>query len=168
MLGPPQHVKPPVLFRLLLRRPRPWIAIDYRVPGAEGVPLCVRALRAAELAECFDTAGECASEARTGRVSCELIARALTLPGGALAFRSAEHAADALDARTADVLAGEVSRALDIVSPFYSMIDHVLWKRALVQGARHPHNGHDALTLGSCVSFAFGYGVSRVTYHPER
>jgi hypothetical protein len=163
--GPPPGVSPARLFRLLLRRPRPEIPIAYRIRGAEDVPLRVRALSSADEAAVAEAA-EGWGDAGPSRAADEFVFRALLTQDGP-AFASPDEVG-ALDSTDALSLAKEVRAALDVISPNYARSDVEAWGRALKQGARAGGNWADAIALGGCVDYAFGYGVGRLVERPDR
>lgn len=145
----PSGWTPERLFRLLLRTPRPALPIAYRVPGAEHIPLDVRALRPLEEAALIDTVAAQPEAARAGAFAAQLVAATLWTPKG-LAFPSAE-AVGQLYSDEADALASAVLAALEVVSPSYRSGDEEAWRLWLGQGARHISNLALTFRLGGCV-----------------
>lgn len=165
MSRPPPDIAPARLFRLLLRRPRPEIPIAHRIRGAEDVPLRVRALASADEAA-VDEAAEGWGDAGPSRAADEFVYRALLTQDGP-AFASPDEVG-ALDSTDALSLARAVRAALDVISPSYARSDVEAWMRVLKQGARAAGNWADAIALGGCVDWAFGYGVGRLVERPDR
>jgi hypothetical protein len=166
---PPRHITPARLFRLLLRRPHPWIEIPGRLRGAEETPLAVRALASLEWGEARDAAeGHADADARIGRLQSELVARALVLTDGTPVFAHAAQVAELLDAPEVAELGGDVLRALAVVGPTYAGSDAAAWASALAKGARDASNLHAAFVLGRCVDVSLGSGLRAVVSRPDR
>lgn len=165
MIQPPRDVEPGRLFRLLLQRPRPITSLACRIRGAENVALRVRAISGIDEAAIAD-ASEGPDEVRGSRAAAELVHRALLAPGGP-AFASADEVGH-LGADEALALARAVRAALDVISPTYVLHDGAAWDRVLRRGASAPGNWAEALSLGGCVDYAFGYGVGRSIERPDR
>jgi hypothetical protein len=134
-----------------------------------GVPLFVRALRAADEAAAID-AGLAAplEELRISRALRELLARCVWTRGG-LAFASAE-ALGNLPAARLQALASEALDALARISPTYARSKWEAWHRRLELGAQHPSNFHDAAAVASCVDMipAGWGGGGGFTARPDR
>jgi hypothetical protein len=109
----------------LLQLPRPTIAIEHRVLGAEGIALGVRAVTSAEW-----------GEAEGNPVSISAIA---LLANGRPAFRSAAEIL-CLPAPEVDALVSAVGTALARVSPCKGLSNANAWQRVLLDGATHPLN----------------------------
>lgn len=166
---PPKDVAPARLFRLLLRRPRPWIEIPGRLRDAEDTPLAARALTALEWAEARDAADErTGAEARLGRLQTELVARALVLEDGSRVFAHAAEVAELLDEPEVGELAADVLRALTIVGPTYSGSDAAAWATVLARGARDITSLSLTYVLGRCVDVSLGSGLRVVVSRPDR
>jgi hypothetical protein len=162
---PPAGVAPAKLFRLLLRRPRPEIAIAHRIRGVEHIPLRVRSLSSADDSDIAE-AGEGWGDAAGSAIAGEFVARALLTNDGP-AFASAAEVG-ALDTHEAMRLALAVKAALDIISPSYTRHDVAAWGKALKDGAKDVRNLTDAIALGGCVDYALGFSTGRVVERPDR
>jgi len=143
-LRPPKGVAPERLFRLLTRKPRPRLALEHRVAGADDIELHVVALTGAEEADCFD-AGDVGTPEGRSAVSAALITASLHTAAGR-AFR-AEREALLLPASDFDLLATAVIGALGTVSPTDWRADRGAWDLALRIGARHPKNIAQAVAM---------------------
>jgi hypothetical protein len=166
---PPRHVSPARLFRILLRRPRARIAIPGRLRGAEETPLFAQALTGLEWGEARDEAdGLAAPEARIGRLSCGLIARALVLDDGARVFADAAEAAELLEEPEVHDLGADVLRALAVIGPTYAHSDAGAWAAVLAAGARDAANLHTAFVLGRSIDVSLGSGLRAVVSRPDR
>lgn len=135
---PPRDVLPERLFRLLLRRPRPILPIDLRLPVAPHVALSVRGLTALEDAEVADVDPALPQELVRSTLMRRLIAAHL-LADGALAFASAEEVGGLTEHELA-TLGRAVFTAATIISPTYRASSQEAWRAALEQGARHSSN----------------------------
>jgi hypothetical protein len=152
------------LFRLLLQRPRATAPIDYRIRGAEDVPLRVRALSSIDEAEIGDSDGP--SDQRMARAATEIIHRSLLTPQG-LAFASPDEVGALMSTEAAE-LARACRLALDTISPTYTRHDVEALNRKLIEGGKADGNWPTALALGGCVDVSYGYGIARTSERPDR
>jgi hypothetical protein len=153
VLEPPKNIEPGRLFRLLLRRPRPWLALNYRIRGLERFALTVRALKSIEYAEALE-------EGPLGPlVAC------LRLASGEPAFGGVADLAG-LRFDEAERLQGAANEALATVSPLYGYANPRSWNVALMKGAAE--NAHEAFALGSSYDTSYGWGVVRTAPRPDR
>lgn len=155
---PPKDEPPGRLFRLLLDT-HPERVLSYRVQGAEGIPLRVRALRGIDRALVEDEAARAPVAARDGAFVRGLIAAALWTPDGP-AFSSPD-AAGALPLAELLTLGKHVGEALAICSPTYATSDAKAWEKVLEEGAFAPGNVHETVALAGCIDVGFGLIVAR-------
>lgn len=155
----PPDVPKHLLFRGLLRRPRPQQQLKFRVPCAAHIRLFVRALKSVEYAEVFEAADAVEVEQlSTSAITSELIAVSVYTPKGR-AFMSG---AEVLRLRGEEMamLGIEVLDALHRVSPTFQRSETAAWRMALKEGAQHPSNFNDALTMyRSCDRVAMSNAV---------
>jgi len=144
---PPFHVPPDVLFRRMLELPRPSKAIDYRIRGAEHIPLVVRAVTWHD---------------EVDGTMLSYIQRSLWTPDGQ-AFGSADDVGSMAESEVAD-LANAVFEALLEVSPSYQRAGWPSWVDQLKIGAADWRNLTTAIALADCVD----EGCSATRPHPER
>lgn len=147
MIDPPADVAPEVLFRKLLELPRPSVDIDYRVAGAEQIPLRVQALTAAELAG-----------------SAAYVAFRALLIGTRPAFGSVAELEQLFAVRELEQLRKAVMTGLARCAPVDGRSNWTRWQSALLAGARHITNHSTAYALGSQVELLGKLAISR----PER
>lgn len=151
--SPPQEVPKHILFRSLLERPRPRWPLKFRVPCAPDIQLYAVALRGIEHAEALE-ANEGAEEAQgqadgeqltVTAIAADLVARAVHTRRG----RAFSGAAEVLMLRGDEVavLGLDVLNALHRISPTYQQSNVDAWRMALKEGAQHPSNFHEALTM---------------------
>lgn len=160
LLGPPAHVEPARLFRLLIQRPRPRLPLTWRASAAPHVALYVVALRGVEQEEAHD-----ASKARGGppdvqqrALWAELAVRSLRTDDGPALGSAAQ--LDGLPGHEGAALLGALATALATISPTYGWSDWPAWDRALRKGAEHRSNYGEALTMGACADFGAMGGSS--------
>lgn len=159
---PPAGVAPERLFRLLLRRPRPWAPVDY--PAAPA-PLHVRALTPYEIACAMDvdlpdgfpkSAG--ADHALAGIVTASLWEQ------GGPAFASPEQAGQMPQREWTRLMTAALS-ALYGVMPSRSFCSEPQWREwelTLEKGAKHSSNLTETMRIHACHDVAVGFaGVSR-------
>lgn len=168
---PPDDVPPQRLFRLLVRRPRPWQPIAYRYPAAPDVALHVRALTPLELAEALDDAGDegAPAEVASDRAMGRVVVAGLWEDHGPV-FTSAEQAArmphqawgSLMDAALRGLAGIMPSRAL------CSADEWAEWRKALDKGARHPSNMGEAFRMRDCHDLVLGWRGSVRRFRPER
>lgn len=143
---PPADIKPHLLFKGLLRRPRPRKALRFRIRGAEGVQLYARALKSIEKSEAMDLEPDTEVE-RVGLslITAELVSMSVwTLRGRA--FHTAEQVLQ-LDGPEISALANEVLDAHHYISPTFRYSDIVAWGTVLKVGAKHPSNLFEAMAM---------------------
>lgn len=158
---PPKDEPPGRLFRSLLD-PHPERSLAYRIQGAQGISLRVRALRGVDRARVEDEAARATEAARGGAFVRGLVAAALWTPDGP-AFSSPD-AAGALSLGELLELGHHVVEALAICSPTYSGSDVKAWERVLEEGALAPGNVNETIALAGCVDVGFGM----ITARPDR
>ena len=154
---PPKNIKPEVLFRRLSAYPGSVQDIAYKVTGAEGVSLSVRAMASHEIYSLIDDADD-----KPAGIVC-----ATLLADGERAFSSPEEIFRLHKEEVAS-LYQEVAEALISISPLYSSIDHVKWMAVLKKGAIHPTNISTALAMSECVDTLVGGGGTIRLNRPDR
>lgn len=162
MRGPPEGVSPARLFRLLLRRPRPWLAIDLSVAGHSG-GFSVQALSVAEVGDVLDAVDDGPAEVRRDIVAAELAARCLRL-NGEPCFESADAMGRLLDEDEAELVVAAVGNALGTIGPRFPPCDFERWLHVVKEGASHHENIMRAHMLAGCVDS----GWRSETARPER
>lgn len=164
--APPADIKPPELFRSLLRLPRPIAPIQFQFTGLEHPKLTVWALSAIEVAETLDAASGLTGEAHTDAVLCGLTARALRANGKQV-FRSSDDVQQLPDTEMQSLVA-EVANTLSRISPSYRVSHVGLWREALVEGARDTAHASLVRGLGGAYDIAGGIDKPRIIERPER
>ena len=162
MLPPPPEVPPARLFRLMLRRPRPWLAIDLSIAGIRRGVSCV-ALTTRDWAEVWDAHEDQPEEAREHWRQIEVVARSLHLEGKPLGMGAPE-LADSLHDYELTRAVQALSPALATVSPQRGTYDPEAWMRALRTGAREIRNERRAFAL----AMSFDPGWSHNVPRPDR
>jgi hypothetical protein len=162
MIGPPEGVSPARLFRLLLRRPRPWLAIDLSVAG-HSVGFSVQALSVAEVGDVLDAVEDGRPEMRSDIVSTELAARCLRL-NGEPCFENAAAMRSVLESDEAERVIEAVGMALATIGPRFPPCSFDRWLHHVKEGASHHENIMRAHMLAGCVDSGWRTEASR----PER
>lgn len=167
---PPEDTPPARLFRLLIRRPRPWQPIAYRYPGALHVALHVRALTPPELAEALDVdAGDTPDAVVSDTALSRVIVAGLWEDRGPV-FTSTEQA-DRMPHREWSRLMDAALRGLGAVMPtraLCSVDDWKAWRATLLKGALHPSNLGEVFRMRDCVDIAIGWSGHSKRPRPDR
>lgn len=145
--GPPKHVPPERLFRLLLGRPRPVLPLELRLDFAPKVALAARALTPWEDESARDVPPDLPTAARASQILQRLVVGAL-LADGEPALRSTADLGG-FSERELGVMGAAVMGALDVVSPALRRIDRTLWNAYLEAGAKHGSNGSIVNAIGA-------------------
>ena len=149
---PAKEVPRHLLWRSLLRRPRPRKLLEYRHPAAPTVKLYVVALRGLEDAAIFgDSDGEAdfvEKQLRSSRVIAELVCQTLWTP----TQRAFDTSEVVMRMPTSEVtrLGNAVFEALAEISPVYWRCNSDAWTEALKEGAQHPTNRNEAALMYHC------------------
>jgi hypothetical protein len=124
-------VPPGKLFRLLLRRPRPVLRIDYRLDVASHVTLYAQALTAPERAIVQDAEP----------AECDSLYLWLSLVdvAGAPVFAHREQTHHLQD-HEVEALIDAVVKAHRVIAPSQNTCDYKAWQEALVAGAKDPYS----------------------------
>lgn len=163
-LEPPKHITPERLFRILSDPEGPRLAIDYRITGAENVPLEVRAPTARAFAIALDQEGDdtTSKEAAQRRA---LIATTLW-SGGMRAFGTFGEVGQ-LYASEFAALEEAVLVALEVVAPSSCYSHRALWWARLKEGSKVPSNWPIALAMAHSQDLVSGFKPPLVP-RPER
>lgn len=145
--GPPKHIAPERLFRLLLGRPRPVLPLDLRLDCAPRVALSVRALTPWEDESARDVPPDLPIAARASQVLQRLVVGALLADDEPAFRRTAD--LGTFSERELGVMGAAVVGALDVVSPALRRIDRTLWNAYLEAGAKHGSNGSIVNAIGA-------------------
>lgn len=141
---PPKSIPAERLFRLLSDPDRPSISIQYRIAGAENVPLEVKAPTPSELARALDADGE-DPEGQQDAARRAIIATTLWA-GGGRAFRASEDLGR-LYADEVEELWRLVVDALGVIAPSLARSDPAAWRARLEDGARSSAAGAIAVAM---------------------
>lgn len=143
---PPPKCDKRLLFRGLLRRPRPQQALLFRVLGAEHVKLYARGVKGLEYAEAFEAGDDLEVEQLSiSTITAALLSITVYTPQGR-AFASGD---DVLRLSSSEMaqLGSEVLDALHFISPTYQRSNIEAWSVALREGAAHQSNFQEALAM---------------------
>lgn len=144
---PPPDVAPEVLFRLLLKTPRPELPVAIPLRGAGGA-FSVRAITGLELFSARDDSKAAPGPLRRSRLAQQLISLCL-YQGGSPVFGSPDQVGR-LDEDDYTALSNAVLPAVSTISPAYGLSDSGAWESRLFAGANHPTNLRRAEMLGGC------------------
>lgn len=145
----------PKLWRLLIAKPRPWLELDFRIRGAEDIPLHVRGLRCVEEGAIYDAVADVEpDEVRTSRFMLEYVSFAL-YAGQERVFDSAG-AVGQLHALELTRLGSEVLRALSVISPSFARSERDPWMVKLCEGAKATFNIHEAALMADSADVVLG------------
>ncbi len=156
---PPDNIKPEVLFRLLLKTPRPTLPVDFPLAGADGEAFFVRAVTGYEVFSNYDRSLHEVAKLEDARFIQHLVALSLCTSEG-LVFGSHD-AVGMLDEDDFARVAAAVLPALWAISPAYGYSDSEAWIRRLTAGAGHHTNMHSAALLGHCMDAGFSLVIAR-------
>jgi hypothetical protein len=148
--GPPRHVAPERLFRLLLRSPRAALPIALPIAGALAGAFRVCAIHPLDEAEAIERHATAPEPVRLHLVAAELTALALH-EGDARVFADGAELSRMLREREATALIRAAIEALDVISPSFRRIDLDAWEARLAKGALAGANAHQARLLDACV-----------------
>lgn len=162
MIGPPTDVTPARLFRLMLRRPRPWLSVDLSIAGIDRGFSCV-APTLREWSEIWDSAehlpaAERAEWRRMALVVCSL------QHDGVQALSDVETLADQATAHEVRTARNVVSRALSVIAPQRGLSNSDAWINRLAEGCTAPENERRAFGL----ALSFDSGVSHAVPRLDR
>jgi hypothetical protein len=151
---PPKDIKPAVLFRMLIRRPRPKIRIDHRIYLLGRFELWAHALTSEELNRAMDEGGIHEVAARS--IFCN----------EELAFNSGEEIR-LLETTECGLLMDAFAKAFGVICPSLVNQDSNLWRVAMSKGVQAPSNFSIVVAMSECCDMATGVSLIR-NPRPER
>lgn len=164
---PPPDIKPPRLFRLLLRLPRPRWPIDFPLPGYSGGGLFVRGLNVLDDGAAVDSRDpEAPVESVSTAITAEYMAASIEDGDGELLFDSPAHA-KRMSAALFDAFAESMWAGLAVISPSQVLSNRAAWGKALEAGASAPFNIMAAHAMADCADYLVTRSVHPIR-HPER
>lgn len=147
-MKPPKDIKPDVLFRLLIRRPRPFMKIDHKIYMLEKFELWAHALTSEEIHRADDDGGVHEVAARS--IHCD----------GELAFGSGEEIGS-LESNECRFLMEAFGKSFQTICPALIATDAEPWKAALYEGAKSPSNFSVVIAMSECCDVAVGSTLVR-------
>ncbi len=167
MLLPPKssEIEPEKVFHALLS-PAPVWPVAWKLDGMDE-PLFVRAIGSREWIDLHRPIGEKRGRERT-EAEFVLLSSVVVDADRWRAFDPPSLLRNLYE-HEVDSLAEAVGDAISIVSPTYAVCDVEKWIGYLKEGAKHPANWCDMLSLSGCcsISFGFGKGMIHARHDPE-